>query len=351
MNNGNNEFSVSSDSVVNNIPIIENYDVTPKKKNGGKKVLFILLAILLLAGAVVGGFFLGKEYANKEDNVSEEKVDKEENKESTEDTKDETKEEVKEPVLEIKKNDEYTFVKEYKTKTTFDGKDKNITTLYYLDLIKFDSSLGTFHGQIEEDYYEVRADIYLDNKLVIDSVVVSFDSDKSVVNKFIDIEPKYETKIFKDTNKVDEYLMLYLDYTTIADDDGLFGYWTVMNSDGKVLESFGVKNTNEWSNYKVNEDKIKNRDYMKISDYNKKYNYNWEIVGDKEYILYYDDSLIEIHDDHLYYLTSDDVNGDQNDDDPCSGGYEYKFVITNGVTKSILNAELDNESFGLAGQC
>ena len=351
----NNEELTVNNNAVNDVSKTNENDGNKSPKKKGKVVLIVILVLLLMGVMGFGGWKLGAMYATYENN----KEVKEENKnnavEKTDESSDEegskidddekddesNKDLEKEEVIELKKNSKYTFVKEHKSNITLNGKTLEFVTFYYLDLIKYKEEDGYFEGQIEEDYYEVRADLYVNSKKVLDAQVITFNTSKTNVDSFVNVNPKYETKELNDISNNNKYLLLFIESSYNYDNS--YKNCFVINSDASVLATLPVKDSHVWFSLVVGKDKISNRNYITLDEFEKKHDYDLsELKEYGDYVLYYEDSMLDVYDSYIYYLEPSDE---------CEGGTEHKFEVKDGKVIDKEVQVINNALIGRAGQC
>ena len=198
----NNEELTVNNMEVNDISKTNENDGNKSPKKKGKVVLIVILVLLLMGGMGFCGWKLGVMYATYQNN----KEVKEENKNNAEEKTDESNTDKKE-IVELEKNSKYTFKKEYKSNVTLNDKNMEIITFYYVDLVENEAyEAGNF-----KKYYEVRADVYVNNKKIADAHIVEANEAETIANSFINTFPNYETKELKDVSNNDKYLLLFLE--------------------------------------------------------------------------------------------------------------------------------------------
>ena len=330
------EVVVSDNTIVNSPTNDDNVSKKNRNFNTLVVVLFILLALGLSYGSYKAGIKKANEInekeviknntENKDDGVDKVACDDDVQDEVSNDASNEDETIVTKPI----KNSKFTFVNEYVGSVVINDKDVEVISYYYLDSEVGCTALPSTCDE-DEMIYVIRLDMYINNKLVIDSNRFSayMSLNKSDADNFVLKAPSYETKKFYDSVTTDEYLLLNIeDYSKHFGITNFDNYYLI-NSNGETLKSF---------NYFKSDVAYLIGTYDMIGDRNfSKTNYDESL-----YVLY-SDGEIDIHDDYIYGLSW--INGE------CYGADEYRYTVENGKLVSKKTATYSEEyAFG-AGEC
>lgn len=276
---------------------------------GVNPIVVIFLSLILVVGCGFGGWYLGTQYANKEDKNNNTKVEETNKKDET--SKEENKDENK-PA----KSSKYTFKKEKTLKLDYTNEKTenifNVVAYYYVDKER----LVYVHGENIDDYYVVRRDVFVNGKSVSKDLVIDATSEESNVDKIIEND-KLVVNPMKDKVDDNSYLVLNLvdhDYLVDGDEIGMrydhpIGYSFVINKEGFVL---GTIKTNTLEEYLyaifANKSDIGDRKSYKFSEIeyfdsvSDLEDYGEDRPTTHEYAIYANDNKIDVKEDFLYYV-------------------------------------------------
>lgn len=317
MNDGNESFNTE----VNN-------NVEPnKKKNGFNVVLLVLLFIVLLGVTGFGGWKLGTMYSDLENKKTEEK----ENDKNDVDNKNDDKDEDKENVIENEddkvkvpsKNEKYTFHSEVTEDIVVNGEKFEILSFYYIDDAVL--TLANESGEPKVTRSVLRRDVYVGSKKILDASIVDVFDNKDTAIKHIESLKidKDDYGYFKDAMVSKNYLVLYLGNNNSI----IYGNELITNYSPYFVTAYVVDSTGyiyreifyDSDNYSLvgiftSKNDIGDRKSVLVSDVLD--NYDVEATG--EYFIYHG-SVIDYHDDYIYFVEGD-----------CLNYKEYKITIKDG---------------------
>lgn len=263
-------------------------------------VLWLVVSIVF----GVGGWFLGTNYANKEQQVNDDEF------------------EVKKAV----KNDKYTFLNSISE--VFE--DINIETYFYLD----EQELVWLNEDVEENktFYVLRSETFINGQMLGDTRILEVVSNKDAIDH---IETEYSLyhmpRYLIDTKNEDSYALITLSNNHDLINDNNYIVPTtqlpvynnmnlqktyLVNKEGKILKEF--KYSDCWlSGIIVDSDEIEDR-YSTSDDFtvfDNKRNDFVEITGEAIYAF---GNVFDTKKNYFYWI--DRINGNK----------EYKFYIENG---------------------
>lgn len=310
---------------------VTNQVVQEKVKKGVNPIVVVILCVLFAAIAGVGGWFLGTKFANLEDKkTNDTKVEENKNNETTGDS-----------AILPETNSNFTFVKDTKKELSFGDKKVELVARYYVDkeaVSEMDPDGEKF------DVYVLRREVFVNGKLLDKIYVLGDYSTSNDANSAIEDDAVVNQGILKDAKSTDVYNLIEVDINATIE-DGIKHIFAldckktfIVNSNGDVLKSIESKISGT-SVIGVFADKSMINDKYFVSfekDTEREY------PAGKDYYLYPDDRLIDLHDDYLYYFSF-------YADDEC-GYADYKLSIENGKVVEKLDTEFDYELFDGAGQ-
>lgn len=285
-----------------------------------KNILFVILFFVLLVVFFGTSLYLGFNMKEKElKNIDDDTIQKNEVVHSDDTNK----------VIKVRKNENYTFYKERESAIVYGFNYENdtreeIDLLFYFYVDKEKLNCKDISECNNEEKYVVRMDIFVKEKLLVDSLIVDvkdntkFDDDSWIESLWTKYS-SFNYFSFND-NVTDEkyYLLQFNGYSSI--DDALKletanSFIYLINTDGDYIYDIKPKNSC-FSDAKVFVtqdmigDKFFESYYKSVSDFKNPNNL------DGQYFLY-PKRIIDVHDDYFYYL---DIDNEKN-------AVEYKVYL------------------------
>lgn len=319
-----------------------------KVVKGVNPIVVIFLSLILVVGCGFGGWYLGTQYADKEDKKNDTKVEETNKKDET--SKEENKDENK-PA----KNSNYTFVKERIEEVNYTNEKTenifNVVAYYYVDKENLENS-----EEIKEDYYVVRREVFVNGKAITNVLTLDIAESENAANKVITEDNLSSHKPLKDLKNDNAYLVINLEDKEGIVNNGLIGFMDYDSCDSYIVDKTGVtlKTMNVYNfitgitGIFVNKDEVGDRTsysfeeaYGEDADVNTFYeNYNLT-EEDVQYSIYAKNNCVDIHDSYIYYIDLED----------CQDVKEYKLTVSNGVVSSKNVKSYSGNKVQGAGQC
>lgn len=313
--------------------------VNDNLKNNNK-FLLVLIVGLLIAILCVGGVLLFKMYSSNDSDVilSEEKNNKQNDDNKYEDTVMDV------PVVDLPKNEKYTFYKEKTNSVEMNETKFNLVAYYYVDTAMLDEYNMENSEKIK--YYLLRREVFINNIKIGGTNLVAAFNDSRVLDDQIEKDDLNNMKIVKDTKNNDAYL-----YFTLANNDVLLkddliinlpsmavrGY--LIDSDSVIFKEFDVSIPGYGlEGIIVPYDKIGDRHYKEVVLDNVVFE-GTDLYGTKGYSIYSDDNTVDVHENFIYVIIGD-----------CESYDEFKLYIEDGVLREKKVASYADNILGV-GQC
>ena len=312
-----------------------NNQVTQEKvKKGVNPIVVIILCILFAAVAGVGGWFFGTKYASKEDTKVEDKETNQNNEENKEEGN-------ADAVVSPDVNTKFTFAKDIKKELMFGDEKVELIARYYIDK----ESVSEMDPDGEKfDTYVLRREVFVNSKLIDRIYVLGDYTSSNAANDAINEDSVGSIGTLKDAKSNDVYNLIEVDINESVSEgikhvmalDGRNTY--IVNSKGNVLKTIESKIVGTGViGVMADKSMINDKYYTTIKrDPEKDY------PAGKDYYLYPDNRLIDLHDDYLYYFSF--YIGDE-----C-GYADYKLAIENGKVVEKLDTDFDIDLLDGAGQ-
>ncbi len=235
---------------------MENSEVIIKTKNSKVLIILLILSVLIIAG-LIGYIIYDKNNTDDDKKVVEE----------------ETK---KEKFIYPEKLTDHTFIKMDEKTIKINKENHKLITYYYYD-IEHKEVEG-----IENDWYLIKKEVYLDNKRIYDLHTFNYlskDESNLSYTDIVDEDIKLSKPLVNDYINNNEYVLI-TEYTN----EHLDSYAILVDSKGNVLRKFqtSIGNTGLWVDDK---DINKNTDGYMEHSFNIQNNHNILYVG-KNYLYY-----------------------------------------------------------------
>ncbi len=335
---------------------VEVIDVKSNKKKI-KPVIVVIISVLLCVLCCGGGWFLGAKFADKEDNninivVDENREDKDEN-EVEDNTNEEEVDDTEQDVLEDEEidseKDEVEFVPD---EIDMSGRIDELDLKFGSVSAKLESEfLITKRKVLDEDEKETYVfalyrTVKLKGKTIADKHMLGLYDYGKDAEAAMDEYAIKEYKNIKDIKNENSYVIVEIGNYEPISDNQIFNYADyeavsyILNSDGIILKKIisDYHGTGVMGVY-VTEDEVKDRRYVIAPDDD----YMLENLDKShKYVLYSDNKLIDLFDEHLYYFSFQE-------DENCESS-EHKVVVENGEVIDTKVRIFDDTLVAAAGQ-
>lgn len=326
--NGMNNMS----NMVNNVANGNNMNNQPKKK--GKTFLIVFLIVILMAVCLFGGWKLGTMYDVSSNDVKN--VDKEEEtkKEENADKEDKVEEIIPE------KSSDYTFYKE--EKVDYSLKEGKISVLYYY-YVDQENLKNSSEEPVTK--FIIRREAFVNGKSFTGMLIVGYTDEKTSVDSYISNDLKSANSSFvADTENDDSYLVLSLGDNKNLVYDGIFVQHDtynvnayLVNKNGDLLKRITVIDAgSSLIAIFINKNEVGDRKTYSKSEYKDK----GIEVADNKAVIYFDNNVLDIHENFIYYVAADDG---------LIKNLEYKLTINNGVLAEKLIKTYSRDDIDAAG--